>query len=135
MKTCTRCKEQKLSVDFHKNKKKPDGLQDICKICIKEISKISRENNKKYRAGEYISAKATEIPMLTREKLANMELKVGTSYKVIMPVKRKLTTVFEGILISQTDRYIVLRHNKHGYLESFMKVDFFTGERELKEVV
>lgn len=120
---------------FYKSKSSADGLATRCIKCSKESSKRSREANKKYRAGEYISAKALNVPGLTKDKIGNLGLKEGTSYKILTTLKRKQSIEFEGTLISQTDRYIVLRHNKHGYLESFMKVDFFTGERKLKEVV
>lgn len=132
-KICNRCKEQKLINDFHKNKKKHDGLQGTCKECTKELGKIARENKRKYSAGEHVIAKATVIPTLTRDMLANMELNLGGTYEIIQKDK-KTTTKFRGILVNQTDRFITLKH-KFGYLESFLKADFATGERKLKEVV
>lgn len=40
---------------------------------------------------------------------------------------------FKGILIYQNEEFILLKH-KLGYKESFLKVDFETGEYEIKEV-
>ncbi len=35
MKECTKCKNSKSTIEFHKNKLKKDGLQDNCKECCK----------------------------------------------------------------------------------------------------
>jgi hypothetical protein len=35
MKKCTKCKNSKLTTEFHKNKRKKDGFQDECKECCK----------------------------------------------------------------------------------------------------
>lgn len=42
MKTCSKCKEQKLFSEFYKDKSRKDGLDYNCKFCIKE----NRELNK-----------------------------------------------------------------------------------------
>lgn len=39
MKTCCTCKASKEESDFHKNRARPDGLQDACKACLKESQK------------------------------------------------------------------------------------------------
>lgn len=46
LKTCTVCKEPKLSIEFNKNKRKKDGLQTHCKICSKIRFNIYYNNNK-----------------------------------------------------------------------------------------
>ena len=48
MKNCVRCKIQKQLIDFHKNKSRKDGLQDICKLCSKERDKKSYKGRKDY---------------------------------------------------------------------------------------
>lgn len=42
---------------------------------------------------------------------------------------------FKGVLIYQDEDFILLKHNEHGYKESFNKVDFETGEYLIKEVI
>lgn len=39
MKCCGKCKKEKLFIDFHKNKRRPDGYKDICKSCYNQKSK------------------------------------------------------------------------------------------------
>lgn len=36
MKTCNRCLREKEKLDFHRNKRSKDGLNGICKQCVKE---------------------------------------------------------------------------------------------------
>lgn len=36
MKLCSKCKREKELIEFNKNKRKLDGLQDYCKLCKKE---------------------------------------------------------------------------------------------------
>lgn len=46
MKYCKKCDTYKDVNEFHKNKDKPDGLQNSCKICMKEASRASYDKNK-----------------------------------------------------------------------------------------
>jgi hypothetical protein len=45
MKSCTKCKILKETLDFYKNIRHHDGLQHICKNCTKLYNKIYREKN------------------------------------------------------------------------------------------
>ena len=57
MKICSRCKTEKSVSEFHKDKNKKDGLNNICKMCAIEKGKKYRQANpekvreqdKKYR--------------------------------------------------------------------------------------
>jgi len=42
MKKCGRCKETKVITDFHRDKNRPDGYQNQCKVCKNEILKSWR---------------------------------------------------------------------------------------------
>lgn len=46
MKICTHCKEEKEFSEFHKNKKRADGYQHICKSCKNAYYKRVYKNNK-----------------------------------------------------------------------------------------
>ena len=48
MKVCGKCRIEKPTVDFGKNKNSPDGLQGYCKECTKEYKKKYRESNPNY---------------------------------------------------------------------------------------
>jgi hypothetical protein len=46
MKTCTKCGESKLLMEFHKNKSKKNGLRNDCKSCAVERRKQYYQDNK-----------------------------------------------------------------------------------------
>lgn len=53
MKTCTGCKQTKSFTEFHKNSKRRDGHQSLCKVCMKATTKKWKQNNReKCRAYE-----------------------------------------------------------------------------------
>lgn len=45
MKTCCRCHKEKDESEFHKNRNKPDGLQNACKTCRREIDADAWRNS------------------------------------------------------------------------------------------
>lgn len=57
---CSTCGEVKLPADFHKNSKKPDGINSMCKVCMALKGKdyrtknptLIREKNRRYRASD-----------------------------------------------------------------------------------
>ncbi len=44
-KKCGTCKEEKTTLDFHKDASAPDGLNYSCKVCRNKVSAKYRENN------------------------------------------------------------------------------------------
>lgn len=46
LKYCPKCKESKELENFSKNKSRKDGLQRICKLCIKKQDKVLYQKNK-----------------------------------------------------------------------------------------
>lgn len=46
MKRCTNCNHEKSEDEFHKNRKRKDGLQSFCKSCMIEIVRLGYKNNK-----------------------------------------------------------------------------------------
>jgi hypothetical protein len=40
MKSCSKCKENKLVEEFHKNRRAPDGLEYYCKSCVSVRMKV-----------------------------------------------------------------------------------------------
>lgn len=47
MKTCSKCKIEKLAGEFSENKSKKDGLQSLCKKCSNERNKQYYQTHKK----------------------------------------------------------------------------------------
>lgn len=74
-KTCTRCKEEKLTDDFYKWNRSSDGLQSFCKKCCCEANRASRNTlngliSKIYLAQkERSKLKGFEPPSYTKEEL------------------------------------------------------------------
>lgn len=48
MKTCWKCKTEKPTSEYYKEKRKPDGLQSSCKECQKIAAALFKENNPGY---------------------------------------------------------------------------------------
>lgn len=68
MKMCSKCKEFKKTNDFYKNRAKKDGLQTMCKECVKE------NDRKRVKTGENkLRCKKKYETMMSNEKYANSE--------------------------------------------------------------
>lgn len=61
-------------------------------------------------------------------------MEVGGKYKFTIPREGKgsIERIFIGQVIQICDRHITFRHKKHGFCESFLKVDL--AQFEIKEV-
>lgn len=70
MKKCSICKLEKDESNFHKNKKKKDGLDTRCKSCKHEINMINKEKYKIYHHKRYLEKKE-EINKKNREWYKN----------------------------------------------------------------
>jgi hypothetical protein len=54
MKTCAKCKLNKLLEDFHRANANPDGLRYMCKVCAgKYISEYAKNNKDRRRNNQY----------------------------------------------------------------------------------
>lgn len=49
MKTCSKCKEEKLFSEFSRSLKKKDNLQNQCKSCVREYQKLNKERRSGYK--------------------------------------------------------------------------------------
>jgi hypothetical protein len=58
LKWCSGCQTEKPVEDFHKNRSRPDGLQNYCKACAMEAQKSSESKHPKTRA---LRRRRTEI--------------------------------------------------------------------------
>lgn len=68
MKTCSRCHQSKLPLEFSKDKHAPDGLRYSCKACSKEASlKWKREHLDRHRS--YARRRRIEKPHLVKANL------------------------------------------------------------------
>lgn len=57
MKTCSKCKEEKLFDAFSKNKNRKDGYQSNCKSCMKQYNETNKERISEYRKQYHINNK------------------------------------------------------------------------------
>ena len=65
MKTCSKCKEEKLTNNFYKNKAQKDGYDNQCKDCKQKY----HEDNKKYIAIQRQDYRK-EYALINKEKIA-----------------------------------------------------------------
>lgn len=73
---------------------------------------------------------------INKREIKQKKYKNNGLYEVIKTSRNKGDLGdFKGILIYQDEDFILLKHNEHGYKESFNKVDFETGEYAIKEVI
>lgn len=75
MKICSKCKLPKSASDFHKNKGKSDGLQNICKACAKERDALSNATNESRR--QLIKSTRTRKTSSNRRFLARYKRFIG----------------------------------------------------------
>ena len=134
MKTCTRCEIEFPATTeyFHRNKYGKNGLAARCKHCMNEYRNI--EYRKKYgEKGNFdIEIKITDFGVGNRE--LDIKLVKGQEYQVPLIYGRygKDKRTFTGKLIQETEDLVILQHKK-GFCECFRKMDFLTGEYEIKE--
>lgn len=50
MKSCSKCKVEKELSEFYKLTSSPDGLQYMCKTCLREYQEDKKEHIKEYQA-------------------------------------------------------------------------------------
>ena len=80
------------------------------------------------------SSKALYEALATKQMLEASIYELNKRYLVYTSNTKQLTR-FKGEMVGETERFIVFKELNHGYLESFMKIDFITGEKKIKEVV
>ena len=88
-KFCGHCKLEKLKEEFHKDKSKIDGLQTICKVCVKEYYQKNKEHKKEYNKKycEENKEKAKEYSKMYR--IENKEKAKESSKKYYQKNKEK----------------------------------------------
>lgn len=71
MKLCTICKNNLPRSDFYKNRTKPDGLQNVCKLCRKQLDKVRVSNgSEKARKARQLNKMTEAQKIIYRKKLA-----------------------------------------------------------------
>jgi len=48
-KQCSKCGKNKQTTEFYKKTSAPDGLQNYCRSCVKEINRVFREEKPEYQ--------------------------------------------------------------------------------------
>lgn len=141
---CTKCGEVKeLSSDnFHRNKSHKHGLTSACKVCMAEYQRLRREKIKLDREKYKEDRKADALRKEKEEEIVQVKtevFKTDTKYKIQEMAsdrrnKKHYTESFEGQVVYQDKRLLTLKNDK-GVAETFLKMDFITGDYKYKEVV
>jgi len=77
MKTCFRCKLEKELSEYHKNKKRSDGVHVYCKMCTNELNRVNKDKKTSYNHEHYLKNKeALNIQSKKYQDLHKEELKL-----------------------------------------------------------
>lgn len=119
------------SKDFLKKLKAEEDKEKKNQEIIKQLAKA----DKKRKQGDLILIDYKDAPLraISTDELAKDKYRPGCWYCVEWIEKRPITIMFKGFLIQETESHITLKSKKN-IRESFMKVDFCTGEKEIKEI-
>jgi hypothetical protein len=112
-KTCTKCKEQKLFTDFHKDKSKQDGYRTTCKTCKSNSDYNYKKNNSE-------KCKVRDADYHSRNKdIRNLQSKIYYEEN-----KEKLLLWQKEYNLERRDfvlQYLRDRHNTVKYTEEYRK--------------
>lgn len=133
-KRCSKCKEVKKATNefFYVRKNSKDGFDYRCKECCKIQG---QEYNRK--------AKLQREQGIEKPELVHLKIDDAISFEVfegdIVRINKRINGImvedyFVGIVEVVNDIHFTVKH-LHGYLETFLKVDFFIGESRLGKVV
>lgn len=99
-KECSKCRETKSLLEFHKRKRSPSGYESMCKCCINRIAKNSRDRNR---------------DSLSKRNRIYYEINKGK-------INEKTLAIFRGKSKNLDDSYIVfLLHKKYGISKGSIK--------------
>jgi hypothetical protein len=70
---CSKCKQDKLEYEFHKNKAHKNGLENWCKNCVQEQGAIKRKLNPKNHREHTWKAKGIKNPDGSQFKYSDYE--------------------------------------------------------------
>ena len=66
IKTCTKCKQEKIIIEFSKDKSKTDGISSHCKECVKTYKSKNKERTSEYNRN-YQKENKTKIHLQSTE--------------------------------------------------------------------
>lgn len=98
VKICTRCKVEKDTSEFHKSKDKKFGVNNVCKICAKIISKKYYSKNSKQIKQRVSCYSQSYIPKHSREidsRLKNLCTKAKSRTKEFTLIDQDLLDLWE----------------------------------------
>jgi len=93
MKTCSKCKEEKLFSEFSKNKTRKDGYNHICKLCVIEYKQKNKARIALYVKEHYVTNKEKilayqeEYAKLNKVKIAIRKKKSNKKYRELNKCK------------------------------------------------
>lgn len=81
-----------------------------------------------------LDIKENEAIRFNKAIKSNTNLVAGRTYNILVPTNgnRKAEKYFEGELVEEMNRFIILKH-KFGYCETFLKVDIVAGLYQIRE--
>jgi hypothetical protein len=91
-KTCSKCKEVKVLLDFKKDKNKPSGYSSTCLACARKATQDWQQKNVEYRREydkAYSSANKEQISIKNKRRYQNLTLDQKLEMLIKTAQKRK----------------------------------------------
>ena len=105
VKKCSKCKIVSLTSTFHKNKNVSDGVQPICKFCVKEYYADNKDrllNKQKF----YNKKKRDKINTRMNEYMKNRK-KTDVKFQLLLNTRRRIHYALKGKLKSSSTKDIL----------------------------
>ena len=107
MKTCSKCKINKIEEDFCKHSSSSDGLCSLCRICKREVDRIYRSNNE-----ELCSIRKINYYIENKERLNKEMTQYYTENKATIRIKAKKYRIKNREYLSLKDKEKYLKNRE-----------------------
>ncbi|WP_353096191.1 hypothetical protein [Tissierella praeacuta] len=117
-------------------------FREMAESLDRTINQVNSKLQQLERRGliERINSRAVKDKVKIEDKeeglnLSDLKLKLGKKYRISIrkKSKKKYEPFFEGTMIQDCKTHVTFKH-RLGYRESFLKVDFLTGDYKIEEV-
>lgn len=140
-KVCTKCKVEKETINFSKDKNRKDGFFPICKNCCKEYKKTHYQSNKEniieYQK-IYYSENKEKVNSYKKEHYQNNKEKISEKGKIYYNENKQIVN-FRNNIYYQNNKEKMSKYSKDYYIQNKniirKKTYVYIEERKLNDPV